>query len=206
MTAEYMGANAAGVVMYSLSHVLAQIAVPTFFVISGYLFFVKLDKWNYKVWKRKLVSRFSSIVIPYIICIAVFSVKHLISHYQAHDINQWLTSQGGFFNLFWASEHWRGGDTNILGQSVIMTGPAAYHLWFLRDLIEVVLLTPIFYLLFSMKDGLRRKWAYLLLALLSILDLLRVQTTIPGVSCSTLFYFGLGAFLSLNRIILYDAF
>lgn len=59
MSSEYMGANIAGVVMYSLSHILAQVAVPAFFLISGYLFFLKLESWDMAVWKRKLVSRFS---------------------------------------------------------------------------------------------------------------------------------------------------
>lgn len=206
MLSENIGANIAGSVMYSLSHILAQIAVPAFFLISGYLFFKKLEKWDKSVWKRKLVSRFWSIVVPYVICIAVFSAKHLISHYNAGDLVIWLRGQGGLLNLFWSSEHWIAGQNNIFGQAVMMSGPAAYHLWFLRDLIIAVLLTPIIYILFAMRGGNRRRWSVLWLIICGILNLSRVQTPVPGINFSALFYFGFGSFLSLNRIDLHDAF
>lgn len=203
MSSEYMGANIAGVVMYSLSHILAQIAVPAFFLISGYLFFLKLESWDMAVWKRKLVSRFSSIVIPYIICVGVFSLKHIVYHAFNGDESY---VHGGLANLFWSSEHWRAGQSNIFGQAILMTGPAAYHLWFLRDLIVAVLLTPAFYVMLAMKDGHHRRWSAMWLGVLCVLYLTRVQIPIPGLSCSTFFFFGLGAYLSLNRMGLYGAF
>lgn len=206
MSSENIGANIAGSVMYSLSHILAQIAVPAFFLISGYLFFKKLEKWDKSVWKRKLVSRYWSIVVPYVICIAVFSTKHLISHYTAGDLGAWLSARGGLLNLFWSSEHWIAGHNNIFGQTIMMSGPAAFHLWFLRDLIVAVLLTPIIYILFAMRGGNRRRWSVFWLVMLGILDLSRVQTPVPGLNFSALFYFGFGSFLSLNRIDLHSAF
>lgn len=206
MLSDNIGANIAGSVMYSLSHILAQIAVPAFFLISGYLFFKKLEKWDKSVWKRKLASRFWSIVVPYVICIAFFSAKHLISHYYAGDLDVWLNRQGGLLNLFWSSEHWIAGHNNVFGQTIMMSGPAAYHLWFLRDLIVAMLLTPIFYLVFAMRGGNRRRWSVFWLIILGILDLSRVQTPVPGVNLSTFFYFGFGSFLSLNRIDLHRAF
>lgn len=206
MSSENIGANIAGSVMYSLSHILAQIAVPAFFLISGYLFFKKLEKWDKSVWKRKLVSRFWSIVVPYVICIAVFSAKHIISHYTDGDLVIWLRGQGGLLNLFWSSEHWIAGQNNIFGQAVMMSGPAAYHMWFLRDLIVAVLLSPIFFLFFAMRGGNRRRWSVFWLVMLGILDLSRVQTPVPGLNFSALFYFGFGSFLSLNGIDLHDAF
>lgn len=206
MTSEYTNANIVGVVMYSLSHILAQIAVPTFFLISGYLFFLKLERWDTKLWKRKLLSRFSSIVVPYLIVITIFSAKHIFSHYENGDLDSWLTSQGGLLNLFWASEKWRAGQYNVFGQPVFMTGPIAYHLWFLRDLIVSVLCTPILYMMFAMKNGEHTRYSLFCLVLLGLFDLTRVQLPTPGLSCSTLFYFGLGSFLSLNKYDLWSAF
>lgn len=206
MSPEYMGANMVGMVMYSLSHVLAQVAVPAFFLISGYLFFLKLNKWNFIEWRRKVLSRFWSIVVPYLICITVIAAKHLIDHHLNGDLEQWLNASGGLLNLYWSSEHWVAGHTNIWGQPVMMSGPAAYHLWFLRDLIVAVLLTPVFYLMFAMRAGRRRMWAVLFLMALCLLDLTRLQIPIPGLSCSTVFYFGLGSFLSLNGYNLSSAF
>lgn len=206
MTTVNLGANFAGIIMYSLSHILAQIAVPTFFLISGFLFFKKLEDWNKAEWYRKLRARFSSIIIPYVICISIFSCKHIVSHLINGDLTSWLDSQGGILNLFWASEYWKAGQKNMFGQSIIMSGPAAYHLWFLRDLIVVVLCTPLYYAMFAMKGEKHRNWAIVWLCVLAIVDLTRLQTTIPGISFSTMFYFGLGSFLSLNKIELHNAF
>ena len=44
-----------------LSHVATHIAVPTFFVISGYLFFRKVDNWNMQVYRKKMKSRFHTL-------------------------------------------------------------------------------------------------------------------------------------------------
>ena len=44
--------------------VLFSLAVPAFFMISGYLFFRNLEDWKYPVWKDKLKKRVYSLLIP----------------------------------------------------------------------------------------------------------------------------------------------
>ena len=41
-----------------VSRILCQVAVPLFFLISGYLFYSKFDKhnWNWSIWIQKLKS------------------------------------------------------------------------------------------------------------------------------------------------------
>lgn len=131
---------------------------------------------------------------------------HLLRHFMAGDVTSWLSEQGGILNLFWSSEHWIAGKNNIFGQSIIMSGPALFHLWFLRDLIIAVICTPILYLMFAMRNGKHRRISLLLLILLGGLNLTRFQSTINGLSFETLFYFGLGSYLSLNGINLSEAF
>lgn len=43
LNVENLWANIAGLIMYGISHVIVQIAVPAFFMISGYLFFLSFD-------------------------------------------------------------------------------------------------------------------------------------------------------------------
>ena len=50
-----------------LSHVLTHIAVPTFFFISGFLFFVNFQEWSWDNYKRKIHSRVRTLIIPYIL-------------------------------------------------------------------------------------------------------------------------------------------
>lgn len=68
MGAEYL--SGLDLYMQGLTHVIVINAVPLFFFISGYLFFLKKDTYQNK-WKK----RFKSLVIPYIIwCIIGFLI------------------------------------------------------------------------------------------------------------------------------------
>ena len=44
---------------------LCRIAVPCFFLISGYLFFKGLARWDWGVWTAKLKRRVHTLLIPY---------------------------------------------------------------------------------------------------------------------------------------------
>ena len=54
-----------------LSHVLTHIAVPTFYLISGYLFFINFQKWSWEGYKKKLNSRIKTLLVPYLLWNAV---------------------------------------------------------------------------------------------------------------------------------------
>ena len=60
--------NAYDIIRVTMKHVICQIAVPAFFLMSGYLFFQKLqDKWDWSIWKRKIRSRVFTLLIPYLV-------------------------------------------------------------------------------------------------------------------------------------------
>lgn len=48
------------------SVVIARSAVPIFFIISGYLLFLKVEEYNKAVYFSKLRKRWHSLVIPYL--------------------------------------------------------------------------------------------------------------------------------------------
>lgn len=50
-----------------VSDVLPAIAVPLFFVISGFLFFQGLEQWDWEKWKGKMRRRVKTLLIPYLI-------------------------------------------------------------------------------------------------------------------------------------------
>ena len=61
------GADFYSLFCISLSMTLAHIAVPTFFVISGYLFFMDLRQWDWQVYGAKLNKRIFTLFIPYLV-------------------------------------------------------------------------------------------------------------------------------------------
>ena len=58
-----------------VSETLVKVAMPTFFVMSGYLFFVNATEWNTKTYWSKLRRRVKTLLIPYIIWNIAMAVK-----------------------------------------------------------------------------------------------------------------------------------
>ncbi len=64
---------------------ICRVAVPCFFLISGYLFFSKLDnQWNTEIWLEKLRKRVHTLLIPYLLwnliaAVAIWAYRWLFS-------------------------------------------------------------------------------------------------------------------------------
>lgn len=155
-----------------ISHNLGAIAVPSFFVISGYLYFLGLDgdltwTWTFGKWKKRV----KSLLVPYlfwnlfvILAIIVksnlfslfgFAEDELMEYVRQMDVKDWL-----------------------------LTGPADFPLWYLRDLIVMVIISPLIYYLIKYFK-------------LTTVILLAVPYFIWGTT--SLFYFGAGAVMGLRK-------
>ena len=83
--------------------------------------------------------------------------------------------------------------TNVLGFSMQLYYPADVPLWFVRDLMVMVLLSPaIYYLLMH--------GARLYLPLVAVLYVCGAGATLPGLSTNALLFFSLGAFFRLRGV------
>ena len=160
-----------------ISQTLVKAAVPTFFVISGYLFFANVEPWNRQTYWQKIKRRIRTLLIPYLLWNLLMSFK--------------LKSLS--LNTFWAFWSEAGQQTDWLGQTHLMTAPANMPLWFLRDLMVVSLLTPIIY------TGIRRL-GYWLMVPLTLLYLSGVSPFMPGLSAYAIYFFTLGAFLGIRKL------
>ena len=60
------------------SVVIARSAVPLFFIISGYLLFLKVDDYSKSVYMAKLKKRWHSLVIPYLLWLVLFILWNLM--------------------------------------------------------------------------------------------------------------------------------
>lgn len=120
-----------------MSSLIPSPCVPIFFLMSGFLFFSNINELTGTVYVDKMKRRTKSLLIPYLIwnsiAICAFASMHLfLSNYinpDFEDVPSWDWTN--YLNAFWKGS---GGF------------PISYPLWFLRDLIVLMVFTPLFYL------------------------------------------------------------
>lgn len=173
------------IIAYFFSNVLARIAVPLFFLMSGYLYF-RGRTFTRELYRHNTVARIKSLAIPYLIWNALWILllftaqsssytRHFFSgaHRMIRDYDF-----PGFLRLFWD------------GYDKM---PIAYPFWFIRDLFTVCLLSPLIYWMVRYL----RFPAILALFLLWLCSGRYDQGTIPALTA--VFFFSAGAYLSYGE-------
>lgn len=112
---------------------IANIAVPLFFVFSGFLFFNGIQ--TVKGCFPKIRRRVRSLIVPYFLWNIIFVLWYVVL--------QNLPGTGGMINSDIIADITKGGVFENL--YTIFVAPVAFHLWFLRDLIILVLISPLIY-------------------------------------------------------------
>ena len=117
-----------------ISGQIARVAVPFFFLISGFLFARNIDNGNlFKWFRNKIKKRISSLLIPYIVwstvCLGTVMILQLI------------------FPSLLPGERIIDYNAHQYFEELVENPTIAYQLWFVRDLFIVVLLSPILYFL-----------------------------------------------------------
>lgn len=117
----------------SLKSVITVIAVPVFFIISGYLFFQKLNIWNWDTYKIKIRTRMRTLFIPYICWIALSfmctalipTIKDLVNGNSISDFFSLINEHRiSFIGSFWDGIIEHGKFPNWIG----MAGESSYPL------------------------------------------------------------------------------
>lgn len=152
-------------------------AVPLFFLISGFLFFLKMERMSKTWYLIQMKKKCRTLLLPYM-CWNILAIPIFI--FCVHDKNIFSIFEnvkiGDFFLLFWAYNG---------------PYPLDLPLWFVRDLFILMLLSPIIYCAL-------RKCKYLFLIIIA-LPYLFVEKQLCGLSYTGLLYFSIGAFFSLNK-------
>lgn len=178
-------------------NVLFSVAVPLFFMISSYLFFRSFrEHWSWDSYKEKLHRRVYTLLIPYIIWNVIGAIDWAQNEYRlGHSLNDYFSGYTiwGFLKHFWQSGVHCDERMNILGMQFMLDYPADTPLWFVRDLMVMIVLVPLFYFIIK-KIGL---WLPLLLFPLFILD---IRLNIQGFSTVAFFFYSIGAWASLKNI------
>lgn len=176
-----------------ISGKLERLAVPLFYIISGYLFFINSQKGFNEI-KRKIRSRFFTLFVPYlygcVFFVLFFAFVKLIPN-TAGFINS------NFDNYISVSSFEI--LKSIFGVAGESNSPLAFQLWFLRDLILIIAISPLLYLFLP-----RLKWfGILLLYLIVLFDIYNKSNLYPYLPrsiFSSVFYFSLGGTIYLSKI------
>ncbi len=170
------------------SQVLARTAVPLFFLISGYLFFYK-SSFSWPMYDSKLRKRAQTLLLPYLFWNGALVGLHLLIELLFPSVLSGevkpVLDYGwcDWWDIFWAREPSEPGG---------MPMPINYPLWFIRDLMVLVVFSPLVYAMVRYL----RQYA---LALLGFLWLIYDGASTPGLSPTAWFFFSLGAFYSVHR-------
>ena len=180
------------------ANTLGRLSVPTFFFISGFLFFLHIDAFDSGVYLKKLKSRVRTLLIPYlfwnILSLMIFHTAYHITALapffsQTHDFT-WQY----FLKALWALP-------NLTPE--LLHYPYAYQFWFIRDLMVMVTLSPILY-------HFVKSFRIASIALLGLLWFSEWwQGWLPwldghGLSIVALFFFTAGAWFAINKRNLID--
>lgn len=157
-----------------VSGMMGRCAVPLFYVISGYLFFLKVPDGMKSIY-GKMRKRVGTLVVPYIIG-CLFFVGFGVLMVVLPGVSKYMN--GSVMPLFSKSMG------EILCSIFYDAGngsPCAFLLWFLRDLILIVATSPLWYLCLK-----HLKWGFVAVVfMLTYLD-------VPHVPFYSLFWFVLG--------------
>ena len=160
----------------ALSFILGDMAVPMFFLFSGYYMFTKPKAWGtMAVYTGEMKKRWRTLILPYIIwCTASLLADQALALAKGEP-------------LPWTS---LGASLSRLSYTFVL-GPENFPLWYVRDLIILTFLAPVI-------DWVSRRapWLLLLLFLLYLANCCPWEIPAPrGV-----IYFTLGAILGSRRI------
>ena len=115
---------------------ITRIAVPAFFFISGYLFFRNIEKWEWSRYFDKLERRFHTLVVPFVVwnllILGIFFFIQTFVPSLIHNEHELIRNYGLSHYL------------SAFGLNVFEK-PICYQLWFIRDLIVLVLLYYLHY-------------------------------------------------------------
>lgn len=162
-----------------ISHNIGRIAVPCFFLFSGYFFFFKIQIFDVNVYVKQLCKKLITLGVPYLIWIVMFVLIVLVKNFIFGKLG--LMEDDMYADLERSSYY-----------DILWGGPFLFPLWYLRDLICMVVLSPIFYMLFKYTKGLG-------LFLLIFAYMMVWELNIPGLSTTAFFFFGAGAFMGIYK-------
>lgn len=197
---------------------LAAIAVPLFFMMSGYLFFYEPQRnvelknsrtedlkshssvfpfsnpskssWWLGKWRRRVRTLLVPYVLFCLLAVVGLTVNHVMQGHSLADSLHAYLGNGKWLHNFW-DVHTTGHNTNILGVTKPISYPVCIPLWFIRDLMVIVLMSPLIHWAIR---RMRLGW----IVLMTALSLTGIWIPLVGFSASSCLWFSIGAWYSIR--------
>lgn len=159
-----------------ISFTIGDMAVPMFFLFSGYYMFNKMKTWGRKtIYVEETKKRWKTLIIPYIIwCVFALFANQSLMLAKGEDL-PWIDISSSLHRLLYT----------------FVLGPENFPLWYVRDLIILAFLAPVV-------DWISRRIPWLLLLLFLIYLINWHLWEIP--SPRGIIYFTLGAIFGTRKI------
>ncbi len=157
-------------------------SVPIYFFISGFVFFIGLQEWDNQKFGKKLNNRIKSLLIPYLIWNTITIIGYIVqNHGKCSDFS--ITN---FLSSYWSYNGWIDGSNGY-------TMPISYPLWFLRDLMVMVIFSPVIHFVL-------KKQGKVTIIILGILWYITTCVKNLHFYCpkEAIFFFSFGAYMSIN--------
>ena len=193
--------------MQFFSNVLPRIAVPLFFFISGFLFFSNTE-FGRDAYKRKLYTRARTLLVPYLLWNAITLLQ------KSARVFPGISSLAGpakgvefhfslvrLFNTFFNYDKYNGILVTPVEDAIAEVGNASYPIdvpmWYLRDLMVVILLAPVIY--WAIKN--MGKWFVVAVGIVKycIMPVIMPEGGYPAQFVTALFFISWGAYFSISR-------
>lgn len=168
------GKGSGSYLFQELLHTGSNFAVPLFFIISGYLFFYGKD--NKEAIRKGMKKRVRTLAIPYVCWCALFILQIWLAS-MVKPLNQ------DYFSIL------ENGEVLRFLKRMFIAPPYAFHLWYVRDLLALVAISPIVYLA-------QRKRPMLFLLIVAVLC--GVLKLIPWLSWP-LTWFSIGSYFAFTK-------
>lgn len=182
------------------SQVLPRIAVPMFFLISGFLFFHHTD-FNKQAYLKKLKSRARTLLLPYFVWNTLFLlytlsilVKQMLPSLfpRAHEVLVNVTPSA-ILNAFWIYREKVIVDPLFPPDLTKEFYPIDVPFWFVRDLIVMVIVSPLLFWLIK-----RGRHYFVFLLGMAWFCLHHVVSGHPVMLLTAAFFFSAGAYFSIH--------
>lgn len=186
-----------------VSCVICNIAVPLFFLMSGYLFYNRIGELTKDIYLKKIKRRLKTLCIPYFFWISLFMIGNVIFIIRSPEsVSVWNSffryfKENGGMRIYWDCYVLGGGETPI-GFVQDNSAPLLIPMWFVRDLIVVTLCSPFLWWLI-------RQMGLMIVLIISICYVFQYWPYIHGVSSVSFFFYSLGIYLSRHADVI-DAF
>ena len=163
-----------------MKEVTARISVPMFLVISGYMLFGNVQRYTHTVYFSKLKRRVRTLLIPYVIWNALSLLELMVKKLPVFaglfpNIHKVIVDPTFCLEGFWA----------LPGLGT----PLYYPFWYIRDLMVLVVVSPVVY--WALKKT-RELWLLILFALVFC-------NVNVGYYLSSMLYFSIGAYWAIYR-------